>query len=70
MDSLRVQPMESQGADSWLTQSKDNLLVKIVMEFSCEAKSGIEIVKLMVFDSTHRISVVHASINIKRCRTG
>ena len=40
------------------------------MDCSCEAESGIDIVKLMVYDSSHRIIVVHASINTKRCRTG
>ena len=40
------------------------------MDCSCEVESGIDIVKLMVSDSAHRISVVHASINTKRCRIG
>ena len=40
------------------------------MDCSCEVESVIDIVKLMVSDSTHRISVVHASINTKRCRIG
>jgi hypothetical protein len=44
-------------------------LVKEVMDFSCEDGSGIDIVKLVVFDFAHRISVVHASINTKRCKT-
>ena len=39
------------------------------MDCNCEAKSGIGIVKPMVMDSAHWISVVLASINIKRCRT-
>jgi hypothetical protein len=62
--------MESQGANSRLTWSKDNLSVKAVMDFSCKDKSGINIFKLMVLDSAHKISVVYASINTKRCRTG
>jgi hypothetical protein len=40
------------------------------MDCSCEAKNGIDIIKLMVSDSTHRVRVVHASINTKRCRIG
>ena len=39
------------------------------MDCSCEAESSIDIVKLMVYDSAHRINVVHASINTKRCIT-
>ena len=39
------------------------------MDSNCETESGIDIVNLIVYDSTHRISVVHASINTKRCRT-
>ena len=40
------------------------------MDCSCEAESGIDIIKLLVSDSAHRINVVHAFINTKRCRTG
>ena len=40
------------------------------MDCSYEAESGIDIVKLMLSDFTHRINVVHASINTKICRTG
>ena len=40
------------------------------MDFSCEPESGIDIVKIRVSDSSHRINVVHTSINTKRCRTG
>ena len=39
------------------------------MDCSCEAESGIDIVNIIVSNSTHRISVVHASINTKTCRT-
>ena len=39
------------------------------MDCSCEAKITIAIVKHMVSDLAHRISVVHESINIKRFRT-
>jgi hypothetical protein len=38
------------------------------MDCRCKAKSSIDIVKIVVFDSAHRIIVVHASINTKRCR--
>ena len=41
-----------------------------VMDLNCEDESGIDIVKLMVSDSSHRISIVHASINTRRCRIG
>lgn len=37
------------------------------MDYSCEDESDIDIAKLMVSDSAHRINVVHASINTKRC---
>ena len=40
------------------------------MDCSCEAKSSIDVVKIMVSDYAHRISVVHVSINTKRCRIG
>ena len=40
------------------------------MDCICRAQSGIDIVKIVVSDSTHRINVVHASINTKRCRIG
>ena len=40
------------------------------MDCGCEDESGIDIVKLMVSDSSHRINVVHASINTKRCGIG
>ena len=40
------------------------------MDCSYEAESSIDIVKIMVSNSAHRISVVHAFINTKRCRTG
>ena len=40
------------------------------MDCSCEVESGIDIFKLVVYDSSHRINVVHAYINTKRCRIG
>lgn len=40
------------------------------MDCNCEAERGIDIVKLMVSDSSHRISALYASINTKRCRIG
>ena len=40
------------------------------MDYSCEAESGIDIVKIMAYDSFHGISVDHASRNTKRCRAG
>ena len=40
------------------------------MDCSCQVESGIDIVKLAVFDSAHRNIVFHASINTKRCRIG
>ena len=39
------------------------------MDFSCEDESGIDVAKLVVSNSTHRINIVHASINTRRCRT-
>ena len=39
------------------------------MGCGCEPESGIDIVKIIVSYFTHRINVVHASINTKRCRT-
>ena len=68
--SRRVWPGSIYGVDIRLTQSKGNWSVKVVMDCIYEAEIGIDIVKLMVSDSTHRISVVHASINRKRCITG
>ena len=61
--------MKIQGANSRLTQSKDNQSVKEVIDCSCKDEIGIDIVKIMVSDSDHRISVVLASINTKICRT-
>ena len=40
------------------------------MDCSCKVESGIDIVNLMVSDFAHKISVVHAYINTKRCRLG
>ena len=60
--------MGSAGGDSRLTQSKDNQSVKEDMGFSYEVESDIYIFKLMVSDYSHRIKVVHASINTKRYR--
>jgi hypothetical protein len=40
------------------------------MDCSHKIESNIDIVNLMVSDSTHRICVVHPSINTKRCRIG
>ena len=42
----------------------------VVMDCNCDMETGIDIVKLMVSDSSHRSSIVHASINTRRCRIG
>ena len=68
--SQRVWLMGSYDVDNWLAESKDNWSVKEVMDCSCKDESNIDIVMLMESDSPHKINVVHASINTKRCRTG
>ena len=40
------------------------------MDCSGKYERGIDIIKIVIFDSTDSISVVHASINTKRCRIG
>jgi hypothetical protein len=46
------------------------MIDKAIMDCSYEAKTGIDIVNLMVSNSDHKINVVHASITTKSCRTG
>ena len=69
MGSQRIWLIECLSADCWLTQSKDNWSVKVDRDCGCEDEGGSDTVKPIVSDSTHRINVILAFINIKRCRT-
>ena len=67
--SQRVNFDGNYNEDYRLTQLNNSWSVKAIMDCNREDESGIDIVKPMVTDSAHWISVVHASINIKGCRT-